>query len=196
MPRLLKIYLIPDPVLYTTSKEIELNDPNIRALLEDMYHTNIGLNGVGLAANQVGLPIRAIVVDSDRVQPGKPHQHGGEPLLMINPVIIERSVETYTPTEACLSLPSISAQVMRHDWVSVEYYDKNWAKQRIGKATDLLGQCIQHEIDHIDGRVITDYLSPLKKQMSNKKVEKFAKNNEVYNYDEMTDARVLYRNFI
>lgn len=196
MANLLKIYVVPDPILYTKSKPVPLNDPNIKAVLEDMHYTTTTLDGVGVAANQVGLPIRAIIVNSDRVRPQEPQQHQGKPLQMINPVIIEKSAETYTPTEACMSLPGVSAQVIRHEWVTVEYYDENWVHHKIEKAIGLLGQCIQHEINHIDGRVITDYLSPLKREMTNKKVEKFMKNHKVYNYDEMTDARVLYRNFI
>ena len=117
-------------------------------------------------------------------------------LQMINPVITARSEELYHPSEACMSLPSVSADVIRHEWIDCEYFDASGKKHKIEKATGLLGQCIQHEYDHINGKVITDYLSPLKRDRANSKVAKFVKHNTVYKDDEIIDARVVYRNFL
>lgn len=192
----LKIYFVPDAVLYEKSKEVEVFDEKLKELLADMCENIHQFNGVGLAANQIGLPIRAFVVDSDNcLKEGEANQHGGKPLKMVNPIITAKSDEKYEPEEGCMSLPSISAKVVRHRWIDVEYFDESGKKQKIEKADGLLGQCIQHENDHIDGIVITHYSSSLKRDFLTKKVEKYVKFHEVYKYDEIRDARVIYNQF-
>lgn len=197
IPKPLKIYFVPHEILYEKSKKVEVFDEKLKEVLSDMCENVHKFSGVGIAANQIGLPIRAFVVDSDNcLKEGESKQHGGVPLKIVNPVITARSDEKYEPEEGCMSLPSISTKVVRHKWIDVEYFDENGKKQKIEKADGLLGQCIQHENDHINGIVITQYVSPLKRDFLTKKVEKYVKFHEVYRYDEVRDARVIYSQFI
>lgn len=195
--RPLRVYFAPYEVLHQSSSEVKVFDDALKGLLDDMCETVHRFNGVGIAANQVGIPIRAFIVDSDNcIKEGETKQHGGVPLKMVNPVITAKSEEKYEPEEACMSLPSISATVVRHKWIDVEYFDENGKKHKIEKAEGLFGQCIQHENDHINGVIITDYSSPLKRDFLIRKVQKHVKFHDTYKDDEMIDARVEYSSLL
>ncbi|MEM6576488.1 MAG: peptide deformylase [Pseudomonadota bacterium] len=159
---LLNIIEFPDPRLRTKAKPIDEVDREIVQLADDMLETMYDAPGIGLAATQVNVHKRLLVVDvsDDRDQPH----------VLINPEILEhRGNQVYE--EGCLSVPGIYAKVDRADWIRVAALDRN-GKSRELTADGLLAVCIQHEIDHLDGKVFVDYLSPLKQQRVRKKLEK------------------------
>lgn len=161
----LKVYEIPSPVLQEKALPVEQITPEIQKILADMLETMYATHGVGLAGNQVGLLQRLVVMDcaSSEEEPN--------PIKMVNPVIIERSKEMVFHNEGCLSIPREYADVERHEWVTVRYLDENGKEQTL-TADGLLGICIQHETDHLDGILFIDHLSPLKRQRLVKHLEK------------------------
>lgn len=152
----MKVLEIPNPFLREKAKPVEKVDNRIVKLLDDMLETMYATNGVGLAANQVGLLERLVVIDCAR--------EGEEPdvLQMVNPKIINHSEEVLCRNEGCLSVPREYADVNRFSVVTVEYWDKQEKKQT-RTADGLLGMAIQHELDHLEGILFIDYLSKLKR---------------------------------
>lgn len=161
----LKVFEIPDPVLHQKALPVNKITSEIRQILDNMLETMYALNGVGLAGNQVGLLKRLIVMDCA----GKNEKPN--PIKMINPEIIKKSEETIIHNEGCLSVPREYADVSRSAQVTVCYLDENGKKQTLA-ADGLLSVCIQHEIDHLDGRLFIDYLSSLKRSRLVKHLEK------------------------
>lgn len=152
----MKVLEVPHPILREKAKPVEKVDNRIQTLLDDMLETMYASNGVGLAANQVGLLERIVVIDCAK--------EGEEPdiLQMVNPKIISHSDEILCRNEGCLSVPREYADVDRFSVVTVEYLDKNGEK-KTRTADGLLGMAIQHELDHLDGILFIDYLSKLKR---------------------------------
>ena len=152
----MKVLEIPHPILREKAKPVEKVDTRIQGLLDDMLETMYASNGVGLAANQVGLLERIVVIDcaKDGEEP--------DPLQMVNPKIIAHSEEILCRNEGCLSVPREYADVDRFAVVTVEYLDKKGEK-KTRTADGLLGVAIQHELDHLDGILFIDYLSKLKR---------------------------------
>ncbi|MBX2832545.1 MAG: peptide deformylase [Rhodospirillales bacterium] len=163
-----EILIVPDPRLKKECAAVtEVND-EIRQLLDDMLETMYAAPGIGLAAPQIGVMKRVVVMDvSD--EKDKP-----EPLKLINPEIIWESEELAVYQEGCLSIPDQYADVERPAEVGMRYMDENGKEHEI-EADGLLATCIQHEIDHLDGVLFTDYLSALKRNMIIKKVQKLQK---------------------
>lgn len=161
----LKILEIPHPLLREKSKEVERNDSSIKKLLEDMLETMYAAHGVGLAAPQVGILKRIVVIDVAR-EDEQPH-----PLFLVNPQIIEHSEETEECSEGCLSVPNQFAPVKRYVEVTVRYEDADRNMKQI-KGDGLLAIALQHEIDHLDGIVFIDHLSKLRQKMILKRLEK------------------------
>jgi len=163
-----EILIVPDPRLKKECAPVtEVND-EIRQLLDDMLETMYAAPGIGLAAPQIGVMKRVVVMDvSD--EKDKP-----EPLKLINPEIIWESEELAVYQEGCLSIPEQYADVERPAEVGMRYMDENGKEHEI-EADGLLATCIQHEIDHLDGVLFTDYLSALKRNMILKKVQKLQK---------------------
>lgn len=159
------IIYIPDPRLRKVSKPVEVFDEALQKLIDDMFETMYSVRGVGLAAPQIGINIRLSVVDcsSDK----------SEQLVLINPEIIQ-SGELREFQEGCLSVPGAYGAVKRAGNVRLRATDRHGKIYEMD-AEDLLAECFQHEIDHLDGKVFIDYLSPLKRQMARKKVEKFVR---------------------
>lgn len=158
----------PDPVLKTKCTPVPAVDDEIRALMDDMLDTMYAAPGIGLAAPQVGVTKRVIVVDvSEKDQPNAP-------ICLANPEIVWTSDETAPHEEGCLSLPDLYADVERPVAVKVRYLDRDGAKQELD-ADGLLAICLQHEIDHIDGILFVDHLSALKRNMFLKKMVKAKK---------------------
>lgn len=153
---LMKVFEVPEPILRQKAEKIEKVDDKIARVLDDMLETMYATNGVGLAGNQVGLAKRLVVIDCAG--------EGEEPdvLQMVNPVIIEHSDETICKSEGCLSVPREYADVERWATVTVQYLDKK-GKMRTRSADGLLAKAIQHELDHLEGILFIDYLSPLKR---------------------------------
>ena len=153
MPRL-SILRYPDPRLYTVARPVAEVDDRIRRLVDDMLETMYDAEGVGLAATQVDVHERVIVIDTSETR--------DEPLVLINPELIEKSDEMTLGDEGCLSVPEIYDKVPRHARVKVRARDRS-GETREFAAEGLLSVAVQHEMDHLLGKVFVDYLSPLKR---------------------------------
>jgi peptide deformylase len=151
---LLPILCYPDPKLHTVAKPVAEVDARIKTLIADMFETMYDAKGIGLAATQVNVHERLIVMD---ISEGR-----DVPLVLINPKIIWASPEMHLNEEGCLSVPGIYDGVKRHDAVKVEALDGEGQPHLI-EADGLLAVCIQHEMDHLMGKVFVEYLSPLKR---------------------------------
>ena len=160
-----KILHFPNPKLRLKAKKIEGVDDDIRLLIQDMFETMYEGNGIGLAATQIDVQLRIFVAD---LSPDRSQAY-----TFINPIISERKGER-THEEGCLSLPGIYAQVTRADSLVVEALDAE-GKPFKREVDSLLATCIQHEVDHLDGKVFIDYLSPLKRHWFTRKLKKLRK---------------------
>ena len=160
-----KIVIEPDPILRKKSDSLEKVDDEIRKLLDDMLETMYAAPGIGLAAVQLGILKRIIVIDISKDQEKK------TPLFLINPEIISRSKKTSVYEEGCLSLPGHFAEIERPAECQVKFIDYD-GKEKELVADGLLATCIQHEVDHLNGVLFIDYLSKLKKDMIVKKLIK------------------------
>ena len=160
-----KIVIEPDPILRKKSDNVEDVDDELRKLLDEMLETMYSAPGIGLAAVQVGILKRVIVIDILKEKDKK------NPLFLINPEIISKSKNTSIYEEGCLSLPGHFAEIERPAECLVKYIDYHGKEKEI-KANGLLSTCIQHEIDHLNGILFIDYLSKLKRDMIVKKLVK------------------------
>ncbi len=177
--KILPLVTEPDPRLHIPSKDVEKITDDIRKLMDDMLATMYSSEGIGLAAVQVGVHLRLVVIDIDQnaKYDGIPLIHDGKTIFMVNPEIVEKSEETVTFCEGCLSLPTVRADVIRHEWIVVQYLDYDGQIQK-KKFDGLLSICAQHEIDHTNGIIFIDHLSRLKKEFFMKKLLKLRKNQE------------------
>ena len=155
----------PNKDLRQISKNVDTVGKEEQKLMDDMLDTMYAANGIGLAAIQIGIPKRIIVMDLSKKEGEK------EPLYFVNPVIIERNTDKSTYEEGCLSVPNQFAEIDRPSKCDVEYLDY-YGKKKLLKAEGLLATCIQHEMDHLEGILFIDYLSKLKKSMIIKKLSK------------------------
>ena len=166
-----KILTEPDPFLRQKSEKVDIVNDEIRLLMDDMLETMYNAPGIGLAAIQVGVLKRIIVIDLSRDDEKK------NPLYFVNPEIITNSNNNAAYEEGCLSVPGQFAEISRPDKCKVRFLDYNGSEQ-ILDAHGLLATCIQHEIDHLEGILFIDYLSKLKKGMIIKKLSKQKKSLE------------------
>ena len=160
-----KIITEPNKILRQKSLEINIVGKEERKLMDDMLETMYHAKGIGLAAIQIGVPKRIIVMDISK------NDEKNNPLYFVNPIIKNKVSETSTYEEGCLSVPNFFAEVDRPKKCDVEYLDYD-GKKKILKAEGLLATCIQHEMDHLEGILFIDYLSKLKKTMIVKKLSK------------------------
>ena len=151
---LLQILRYPDPRLHTVAKPVASVDTRIQTLITDMLQTMYDAKGIGLAATQVDVHERLIVMDVS--------EERDQPLILINPQLVWTSAETHLNEEGCLSVPGIYDGVERFDAVTVSALDAQGVS-RVVESQDLLAVCIQHEMDHLMGKVFVEYLSPLKR---------------------------------
>ncbi len=161
----LNIITEPDPILRKKSKVIEKIDDELKKLLNNMVETMYDAPGIGLAAVQIGILKRIVVIDISKKDEKK------SPLFLINPEITYKSDTTSVYEEGCLSLPGYFAEIERPTECHLNYLDYNGNKKTL-KADGLLSTCIQHEVDHLNGVLFIDYLSKLKKDMIIKKLAK------------------------
>ena len=161
----------PNKILRQVSKPVEKVTKNEQLLMDDMLETMYHANGIGLAAIQIGVPKRIIVMDISKNNEKK------NPMYFVNPIIKNKNKDLSTYEEGCLSVPNQFAEVDRPATCEVEYLDYSGEK-KILKATGLLATCIQHEMDHLEGVLFIDYLSKLKKSMIIKKLSKQKKSSE------------------
>ena len=162
------IIIEPDPILRKKSQSLENVDNDLRKLLDDMLETMYEAPGIGLAAVQIGILKRLIVIDISKEDKKK------NPLFLINPIITYKSKNTSSYEEGCLSLPGHYAEIERPSECHLEFLDYNGKKKKL-EAQGLLATCIQHEVDHLNGILFIDYLSKLKKDMIIKKLKKHKK---------------------
>ena len=151
-----KILTEPDPFLRKKSLPVKQVDDEIRSLMDDMLETMYAAPGIGLAAVQIGVPKRVIVIDLSKDNKKK------EPMYFVNPEIITKSNDDASYEEGCLSVPNQFAEVSRPDNCKVKYLDYD-GSEKVLEAKGLLATCIQHEMDHLEGILFIDYLSKLKK---------------------------------
>ena len=166
-----KILTEPDPILRKKCDPIEQVDSETKKLMDDMLETMYAAPGIGLAAIQVGILKRLVVIDISKGEEEK------KPIFLINPKIIHRSKKTSVYEEGCLSLPGQFAEIERPAECTLIYIDYD-GKEKELKADGLLATCIQHEVDHLNGILFIDYLSKLKKDMIIKKLVKQKKGIE------------------
>ena len=160
-----KILSIPDPLLRKVSEPVLKVDTEVKKLMDDMLETMYAAPGIGLAAVQIGILKRAIVIDLSK-EDGKRN-----PLFLVNPEITFKSKELTTYEEGCLSIPNQFAEVKRPSECKINFLDYNGNKDEL-HAQGLLATCIQHEIDHLNGILFIDHLSKLKKDLILKKTKK------------------------
>jgi peptide deformylase len=167
------IFETPDAVLRQISKPVETFDADLKILVADMFETMYAAPGIGLAAVQVGVPIRLLVIDLQ-----EPEEEGGEPVrdprVFINPEILWHSDDEVPYTEGCLSVPEQYAEVMRPDRIRATWRDVD-GNAHEEEIDGLLAVCLQHEMDHLDGVLFIDHLSRLKRDMVLKKLAKWRK---------------------
>jgi peptide deformylase len=173
-----RIYETPDPVLRQISKPVETFDAELKTLVADLFETMYVAPGIGLAAVQVGVPIRLLVIDLQ--EPEDPEDPDSkvvrDPRVFINPEVLWHS-ETEVPyTEGCLSVPEQYAEVLRPDKIRARWQDEK-GKTYEEEIEGLLAVCLQHEMDHLNGVLFIDHLSRLKRDMVLKKLAKWRKEN-------------------
>jgi peptide deformylase len=151
---LLPILCYPDPKLHTVAKPVTRFDEALKTTIANMFETMYESKGIGLAATQVDFHERLIVLDVS--------EEKNKPLVVINPTIVSSSAEHIVVEEGCLSVPGVYDEVERAQTIEIAFLDENGQSQRL-VAHDLLSVCIQHEMDHLMGRVFVEYLSPLKR---------------------------------
>ena len=166
-----KILTEPDPFLRQKSEEVKDVNDEIKSLMKDMLDTMYDAPGIGLAAIQIGVPKRVIVIDLSKGEEKK------NPMFFVNPKLMEKSKEDASYEEGCLSVPNQFAEISRPDKCKVKYLDYD-GNEKILEAEGLLATCIQHEMDHLEGVLFIDYLSKLKKSMIIKKLSKQKKTLE------------------
>ena len=166
-----KILTEPDPILRKKCEHLEKVDTETKKLMDDMLETMYAAPGIGLAAIQVGILKRLVVIDISKGEEEK------KPIFLINPQIIHQSKKTSIYEEGCLSLPGQFAEIERPAECTLKYIDYN-GKEKELKADGLLATCVQHEVDHLNGILFIDYLSKLKKDMIIKKLVKQKKGIE------------------
>ena len=170
---ILPILTVPHPILKETSQAVESVDDSIRALFDDMLETMYDANGIGLAAPQVGILKRLLVMDISPMQDNAPSQNK-QVYYMANPEIIEKSEETNIYREGCLSVPNQFEDVERPKFATIKYMNYH-GEEVIQECDELLATCVQHEIDHLNGIVFIDHISKLKKDMILRKMKKTKK---------------------
>ena len=164
-----EIITVPDEILKKISDPVEKIGINEKKLIDDLFETMYVSKGIGLAAVQIGILKRILVVDVST------KDEKNQPIVLINPVIKNLSDDTSVYEEGCLSIPETFIEIERPKICEVEYIDEKGSKKNL-KCDGLLSTCIQHEINHLDGKLIIDHLSKLKKDFIIKKISKIKKN--------------------
>ena len=172
---ILPIYLYGQPVLKKVAEDIDAEYPNLKELIENMFDTMHHAQGIGLAAPQIGLAIRLVVVDLDVLAEDEPEFKDFR-RVYINAHIVETSDETDTMEEGCLSLPGIHEKVTRPARIRVQYLDENFVEHDEW-VEGFLARAMQHEFDHLEGKVFSDRISPLRRQMNKNKLNSLARGN-------------------
>jgi peptide deformylase len=166
------IVVYGDPVLRKKAQDIEKNS-DIAILVQDMFETMYAANGIGLAAPQIGKGVRLFVVDGTSLEDEEDDMTGFKKAF-VNPVIVKEEGEPWEFEEGCLSIPNIRENVLRPENVKIRYYDESWNLKE-EEYEGIKARIIQHEYDHIEGKLFIDYLSPLKKRLLKGKLADISK---------------------
>ena len=172
------IVVYGDPVLRQKAKEIE-KGTDLTTLIQDMYETMYSAQGIGLAAPQIGKAVRLFVVDGTALKDDDDDETGGENMegfkkAFINPIILQEEGEPWEFEEGCLSIPNIREKVSRKESLTIRYYDEQWTLKE-ETYDGVKARIIQHEYDHIEGKMFVDYLTPLKKRLLKGKLSDISK---------------------
>ncbi len=175
-----------DPVLRKKCAEIPSDYPHLQELINNMFETMYNSNGVGLAAPQIGEPIRLFIVDTSPFAEDESYAKIAEDLktfkrVFINPTKLDETGEPWKFSEGCLSIPGIHEDVQRKDKITLKYYDENFA-EKTETFSDIRARVIQHEYDHVEGILFTDYLSNFKKRLLKKKLNNITQGNVDVHY--------------
>ena len=177
---ILPILAYGDPILRKMGKEISKEYPKFEALLENMFETMYAAKGIGLAAPQIGVPIRLFIVDASPFEDDEEYSEEEREFLstfkqvFINAKMIDETGDEWAFNEGCLSIPDIREDVFRNEDITLEFYDENF-KKHTEKYSGIIARIIQHEYDHIEGVLFTDKLSPLKKRIIKGKLSNISK---------------------
>ena len=183
---ILPIRAFGDSILRKVAHDIDKDYPELQTLIDNMFETMNGANGIGLAAPQIGLDIRLFIVDITPLADDEDYEDISEELktfkkVFINAKILEESGEEWKFNEGCLSIPEVREDVKRKETIKIEYFDENFVKH-VDTFSDIRARVIQHENDHIDGILFTDHLSALKKKLVKGKLQKIANGDVGVNY--------------
>ena len=183
---ILPIRAFGDPVLRKVAKDIDKDYPELSTLIDSMFETMNGANGIGLAAPQIGLDIRLFIVDIRPLAEDEDYVDIADDLktfkkVFINAKILEESGEEWKFNEGCLSIPDVREDVKRKETIVIEYYDENFVKHT-ETFSDIRARVIQHEYDHIDGILFTDHLSTLKKKLVKGKLNRITQGDVAITY--------------
>ncbi|MDX1904747.1 MAG: peptide deformylase [Thermonemataceae bacterium] len=170
---ILPIVAYGDPVLKQVAQEIEIGT-SLDSLIADMYETMYEARGIGLAAPQIGKSIRLFIVDGTLLEDEEDASLKDFKKVFVNPLILEESGEKWAMEEGCLSIPGIREDVSRKESLKIRYYDAQWNLKE-ENYTDMAARIIQHEYDHIEGKLFVDYLSSLKKRLLKGKLSNISK---------------------
>lgn len=170
---ILPIYLYGHPVLRKVAKDIPQDYPNLKELIDNMFETMYKADGIGLAAPQVGLDIRLFVIDLEPLAEDNP-KYKGFKKVFINPKIVEYFDEPVKMEEGCLSLPGINEVVEREKKIRIQYFDENFVSHD-EVYDDFFARCIEHEYDHIEGKLFIDHISGIRKQLIKGKLNNLIK---------------------
>lgn len=165
------IVMYGDPVLRQRAKDIKL-ETDIKQLVDDMYETLHGANGIGLAAPQIGKSVRLFIVDGTSLEEDPAMENFKK--VFVNPVLIEELGNPWEFEEGCLSIPNIREKISRKGQLKIKYYDENWNAFE-EEYDGMKARIIQHEYDHIEGKMFVDYLTPLKKRLLKGKLSDISK---------------------
>lgn len=175
---ILPIYAYGSPVLRKKGEDISADYPNLKELIVNMYETMYESDGIGLAAPQIGLAIRLFIVDGSPIEGIQPE---GFKQTFINPQIIEESGEPWKYEEGCLSIPGIREAVSRQPVVKIKYLDEDF-KEHTQTFDGMAARIIQHEYDHIEGKLFTDHINPLKRNLLKGKLNSITQGKVEHHY--------------
>jgi peptide deformylase len=177
---ILPIYAFGHPVLKKMGANIDKDYPNLEGLINDMWETMYNAKGIGLAAPQIGLAIRLFIADSTQIEKDE-KDFKGIKKVFINPTIIEETGDLWAYEEGCLSIPNVNGDVERPSVVKIHYFDEKFV-EHTEVFDDMNARVIQHEYDHIEGKLFVEKLTPLKKKLVSRKLENIKKGKTTANY--------------
>ena len=177
---ILPIYVYGNPILRKVAKPISKDYPDLKNLVNNMYETMYHADGVGLAAPQIGLPIRLLVIDLAPLKKEDP-ELGNFKITMINPTILEQSSDLVSGEEGCLSIPGIHENVLRPRKIKINYFDIDF-NEYTEEFEDYKARVVQHEYDHLEGHLFTDKINPLRRQLLKSKLTGISKGKTPCNY--------------